>query len=419
MLSLKNKLKNFIKKIKGISTTDAIEIVISIASIVLVLFTLFEMQKERNMAYLPDIVLSNTTIAISWDKDGLPYISDEAKAAISKVTSDNTTDINILPQMKIYNIGVGTAKDISLTWNSKKNIEQLIDTLSFYDDIDVSRKENILYLKTHTMEQAINIIDTSRIRFLLNSTQEFDTSMFPVSYYQLIREICLRIGVTKIPPLYLSISFSDVQGRVYNKSMQINAENLLLSQNSDGSGYCVFKLISEQENTNMHYFNLSNDDLTAIASFFAVVVSVISMGFSVIFSILQVKHNKNSVKPISAIQTLDYENNIAVKIANVGTGPLTIKKLIAKNDLGQASDLISIMPEIDQLWYTFTEPVDGWTIPVNEKIVLLEIYPENDAIKTLIRKTLAKTTIFIEYTDIYNTTFKDEKSLDFFGRHYE
>ena len=169
----------------------------------------------------------------------------------------------------------------------------------------------------------------------------------------------------------------------------------------------------------MHYFNLSNDDLTAIASFFAVVVSVISMGFSVIFSILQVKHNKNSVKPISAIQTLDYENNIAVKIANVGTGPLTIKKLIAKNDLGQASDLISIMPRIDQLWYTFTEPVDGWTIPVNEKIVLLEIYPKNDAIKTTIRKTLAKTTIFIEYTDIYNTTFKDEKLLDFFGRHYE
>lgn len=310
----------------------------------------------------------------------------------------------------------------------KNNIEQLIDIIHFNNYIEISFKGNTLFLKIPLMEQAIGMSDTSQISFLLNSTQESDLLMFSVPYYQLIRKNCIRMGVTKIPPLYLSISFSDVQGRVYNKSMQINIENLLLTQNADGSGYCVCKLTSEEGNANMYFFNLSSNDLTASASIFAVCVSVIPMGFSVIFSILQVKHNKNSVKSISAIQTLDYENNISVKIANVRTGPLTIKKLITKNDLGQASNLISIMPEIDHHWCTFIEPVDGWTIPVNEKITLLEIDPENDAIKTLIRKTLAKTNIFIEYTDIYiyiyiyyiyNTTFKDEKSLDFFGRHYE
>lgn len=71
------------------------------------------------MVYLPDIVLGNTLVAIAWDKDGLPYISDEAKNVITELISDDTTNINILPQMKIYNIGVGTAKDITLTWNSK------------------------------------------------------------------------------------------------------------------------------------------------------------------------------------------------------------------------------------------------------------------------------------------------------------
>mgnify|MGYP005777542553 CR=1 FL=1 len=167
------------------------------------------------------------------------------------------------------------------------------------------------------------------------------------------------------------------------------------------------------------FINLDYDTLIAITSICAVIISIVSMIFTVIFSLLQLKHNRNSVRPISAIKFNDYEDEISVKIENVGTGPLIIKKMIFKNDYEESSTLISLMPPIDQLWSTFTESVDGWTIPVGGQLVLLKIYPENNKTKTLVRKKLAKLTVYLEYTDIYNTKFQDKRSLEFFGRHYK
>ena len=49
---------------------------------------------------------------------------------------------------------------------------------------------------------------------------------------------------------------------------------------------------------------------------------------------------------------------------------------------------------------------------------MLRLYPESDEIKTLVRKELSTMTVYLEYTDIYNTKFQDKRLLDFFGRHY-
>lgn len=166
----------------------------------------------------------------------------------------------------------------------------------------------------------------------------------------------------------------------------------------------------------LNLLNINSNDLMAITSVFAVVISVVSMIFTIIFSFFQIKHNKNSVRPISAIKVNDYENHISVRIDNVGTGPLLIKRLVLKNDVQESSTLISMMPEIDQLWTTFTEAIDGWTIPVGGKIILLELHPQSDNVKNLIRRELSQITIFLEYTDVYATKFYDKRALDFFGR---
>ena len=171
--------------------------------------------------------------------------------------------------------------------------------------------------------------------------------------------------------------------------------------------------------TSFHLFNLDSNTWIAITSIFAVIISIISMIFTVIFSSQQLKHNKNSVKPISAIKFSDYEDVLAVKLENVGTGPLTIKRLVFKNEPQESSALISMMPPIDQLWTTFTESVDGWTIPVGGQLIFLKLHPESGEIKSLIRKELSKITVYLEYMDIYNTKFQDKRSLDFFGRHSE
>ena len=158
------------------------------------------------------------------------------------------------------------------------------------------------------------------------------------------------------------------------------------------------------------------DNITSICT---VIISVISLVTTIIFSRLQIKHNKNSVRPISAIKVSDYENDIAVKLENVGTGPLLIKRLRFKDRLRESSTLISMMPKIDQLWTTFTGAVDDWTIPVDGKLILLELIPESDAVKDIIRKKLANITVILQYEDIYGTKFYDQRKLDFFGRHVD
>ncbi|GLC79673.1 hypothetical protein [Lacrimispora brassicae] len=398
-----------------------IQVAISIISTFLVLFTLFEMQAARNATYLPDISLGNTEVAIAWDENGLPInISDETKDIVSKMINEENTQLNILPQLKIYNIGVGTAKDITFTWNTEQNVKQFMNVLNSYDNIDISLEGNMVHIKTPAIEQGSWSPIKSQVDFMLNSTQEFNTLTFPLCYHELIKEMYIRTN--EIPPIYLTISYFDVQGKAYNKTMQINAKLSFLTQNPDGSGFCVYSLISAKENSSMNNFsllNISSDGLIAITSICAVIISIVSMAFTVIFSMFQLRHNKNSVKPISAIKFNDYENQIAVKIENVGTGPLTIKKLVFKSDSRESSTLISMIPEINQLWSTFTESVDGWTIPVGGKLILLELQPENDEIKTLIRGELSKITVLLEYSDIYNTKFQEKRSLDFFGRHSE
>lgn len=280
----------------------------------------------------------------------------------------------------------------------------------------------MIYIKTPNTEQNIYESEKNQFDFLLNSTQTFETIAFPFSYYTLIKEFYIRTENTVLPPLYLTASYTDIQGKVYNQSIQINADISFLTKNPAGSGFCIFNLTSIKENRTMNSFeplNLNSNTLMAITSVCAVLISIISMFFTIIFSLFQIKHNKNSVKPISAIKFGDYENELTVKIENVGTGPLTIKKLLFKNGSQESSTLISMMPPINQLWTTFTESVDGWTIPVGSHLILLQLHPENEEIKSLIRKELSKITVTLEYADIYNTHFQDKRSLDFFGRHFE
>lgn len=212
------------------------------------------------------------------------------------------------------------------------------------------------------------------------------------------------------------ISYCGIQGKSYSENIFLTPKLYFSIYKDDNSGFCIYTLIFKESDT-MEFINIDNDTLIAITSVFAVVISIISIIFTTVFSILQIKHNKNSVRPISSIQVSDYEDLLSVKISNVGTGPLTITKLRAFNDNIEVPALIELMPDIEQNWSTFIGSADGWTLPVGGKIILIEIEPKNDRIKDSIRCSLSEITISLEYTDIYKTKFYDERKLDFFGRH--
>ena len=133
---------------------------------------------------------------------------------------------------------------------------------------------------------------------------------------------------------------------------------------------------------------MSTDLILVIAAVSAVITSIVSIIYTVNFSKQQMQHNRNSVRPICEIKIQDYENKISVGIANVGTGPLTIKKIVCDdNDNNRISSiLLSLMPPISQHWTTFTGDITGRTIRVGGKIVLIEINPESDEIRYRLRR---------------------------------
>lgn len=79
-------------------------------------------------------------------------------------------------------------------------------------------------------------------------------------------------------------------------------------------------------------FGMHSDQLIAITSLCAVIISTLSFVLTVITGFLQIKHNKNSIRPISDIRVQDYEDLIAVRIENVGIGPLVVRKLRFKRE---------------------------------------------------------------------------------------
>lgn len=395
------------------------QIIISVISTIIVLLTLFEMQAQRNAAYRPDIVLSNSEVAIVWDENNLKTDNGETFEAISKYMNDKE-NINAIPQMQIYNIGVGTAKDIQIKWNKKENIKFLSDVLKETENINVIYDNQKLEIGEGKEKITIMDSENTNFDFILNLSQNKNKITLPLSYFYLINELYKNNQAENAPDLFINISYSDIQGKSYSTDLKLSITPAFGTINSDGSGGYVYNIIAEKENASMSVFgftNIGSDDLIAITSVFAVIISIISIVFTIIFSIQQIKHNKNSVRPISAIKIADYENRISVGIENVGTGPLKITKFIAEKDGKEYKDLISTMPRINQKWTTFMESIEITTIPVGGKITLIELNPNNELDKRNVRLCLSEITIHLEYTDIYSTKFNDEKKLEFFGRH--
>lgn len=234
------------RKFKFEYISTAVQIVISLISVFLVLFTLFEMQAARNATYLPNVFFGDSEVAITWDENGLPVTNDDIMDIVSAMSGEDAT-INKVPKIEIYNIGVGTAKDISINWNVKRNIEQFVDVLNCYEGIEIALDKNMVHIENNEFAIGSWLPDNNHIDFLLNSTEEFETIDFPFPYYELIREVYIRADSREMPSIYLSVSYSDIQGKVYSKNIRIDANVSFLMQNTDGSGFCVFDLVATTE----------------------------------------------------------------------------------------------------------------------------------------------------------------------------
>lgn len=163
---------------------------------------------------------------------------------------------------------------------------------------------------------------------------------------------------------------------------------------------------------------------SAAAAFLALVVSAISVGISVWAVRSQRKHNELSVRPLAEITVADYENSLRVKLRNNGVGPMIVSEVMVCDRQITKSSVVEWMPTLPngRPWTTFSHALRDRTLQPGSEIILLELTEyggEQDfaQCRDLVRSALAKLTVNVEYTDIYNTAMPlRSKSLSWFGR---
>jgi hypothetical protein len=169
------------------------------------------------------------------------------------------------------------------------------------------------------------------------------------------------------------------------------------------------------------------DQANAIIATMALLVSFMSVVFTVVALYLTRQHNYKSLTPIASIPVSDYEDKVAVKIKNAGVGPLIIQTFRATRREQTEDDLVSLMPELPDglLWDTFFDDLDGACIPPGEQLDVLQLSGDTGDIRfgqarDACRKVLSETTVVLSYKDIYGRRMPQvTKSLRWFGRHFE
>ena len=155
------------------------------------------------------------------------------------------------------------------------------------------------------------------------------------------------------------------------------------------------------------------------------VIGVIALFFTAISLQVQRKHNRLSVKPIAIVSVADYENVLAVRLQNKGTGPLIIKNLSFIDQNGKTKKALIDFFGSDfknVVWSTFVADIDGWAILPNEAKTLIELngdLTDNEFVRVRdnVRKVLAQIQVELIYQDIYEKDMpKKIRKLDWFAR---
>jgi hypothetical protein len=163
---------------------------------------------------------------------------------------------------------------------------------------------------------------------------------------------------------------------------------------------------------------------SAAAAFLALAVSAISVGISVWAIRSQRKHNALSVRPLAEVTVADYENCLRVKLCNNGIGPMIVTEVVVSDGSNAKHTIVDWMPDLpnDRAWTNFSNALRGRTLRPGSEIVLLELTEhEGEAsfapCREMVRVALARLTVNVEYTDIYNVVMQPHsKSLSWFGR---
>jgi hypothetical protein len=152
------------------------------------------------------------------------------------------------------------------------------------------------------------------------------------------------------------------------------------------------------------------DEIAGITAICALVVSFVSVFFTVLTLWVQRRHNILSVRPLAQIALGDYEDELFVRLRNQGVGPLLVQSIDIYDRNGKfvGHDLVRQLPLPPErlAWADYTMFFPGMAVPAGSNMVLFQFKgsatnPEFVAHRDEIRAALSALRLEIVYRDVY------------------
>lgn len=175
--------------------------------------------------------------------------------------------------------------------------------------------------------------------------------------------------------------------------------------------------------------NLINSSISC-TEIVSILIAALAFGVSIVSLWVQRMHNHQSVHPIIDVIIGDYDDDIYVKLINNGIGPATIEKLecfyegSAPINNKCSSALYKLLTEEKAHTFKvkefsdFVEDITGRSLSPNREIILIELKNGTDTENDVMRLMLKDVRIVVKFHDMYKSSSRTERKLDFFGRHY-
>lgn len=142
---------------------------------------------------------------------------------------------------------------------------------------------------------------------------------------------------------------------------------------------------------------------------------------------LETQREREFVRPFANLDSGDYEDNIYVKIQNVGLGPMVITKCECYSALEptkKTADLVKLMPGLGGYpWKTFTIGGPPNVIPRDGESILIQLTPKGEEkefapLRTQVRRALRDIVVEVHYEDMFGNAMKPAvAALSGFSRH--
>ena len=247
----------YIDPFKKTNYGSLIAICISLGSLLIAIYSVYELKQERELRYKPDLRVYENTISLYWDNDGIPIKREDDYTRNYQIDKNNHL---FSLYLNIDNIGTDNARDIKYDWNYDKNIETFRSFLEGSNmDVSILKEENVFEVDYAGRRIARTRIDPVDLESYISQNMKKQI-MIPSIYLELLSGYCYEklplsedieynnpLTMQDFPQIILSISYKDIQGQEIKKNIESGFDPIIYEKNIEGNGNCHLRIRSLNE----------------------------------------------------------------------------------------------------------------------------------------------------------------------------